>query len=377
MRYGIIAAVLLVALPVQAVQFVQKDNFLSGQHEIIHEELWIAADAIAIDGTAENDLFAAGSSLDLRGTFAGDVWGIAETVTASGTFSDDVRLGAKILQFSGCTKGALLTTGNTVKIEPTAQIGKSLFAIGENIISEGVVSGPVHIIAQKVTLGGQLKNDIMIMAQDIVILPGTRIEGTLTYTAPKEMVLSDAIYVGGGLVRKFDSKETPPKQIFKALPGVHFTYGLAAVITGMVFFGLFPRYAGRAAGQLKSRFWLCLLLGTAALVLGPVTAVFLMITVLGLPLGLIALLAYLILLYLGKVAVALALGALILRRPAPLPKKGIFFVLFIGMAILYLLTGFVAISLVAGLLIAAAGMGALLMAAFTRNSPYITVSESS
>ena len=60
-----------------------------------------------------------------------------------------------------------------------------MLCMGENVIIEGAVSGNVRIIAQRATIGGKIDGDLSVAAQDIVILPGTLLNGNLTYTAPK------------------------------------------------------------------------------------------------------------------------------------------------------------------------------------------------
>jgi len=196
-----------------------------------------------------------------------------------------------------------------------------------------------------------------------VVLPGTIINGNLSYTAPDELVLSHAVMLGGELIRTF--APVPPRQIFKPNLIGHFLFGIAALVTGLVFTGLFPRYSVGSVIALRTSRGFCMLAGFAGLVMLPMTAFLLLFTVIGLPLSILLSLFYLILLYLSKIAVALWIGAAILRRKE-MTKRTVAAPLMLGLLILYALTSVVAISLMINILIAILGLGALLLALFKK-----------
>jgi cytoskeletal protein CcmA (bactofilin family) len=267
------------------------------------------------------------------------------------------------VQVSGTLNGSLTAAANTVKIESSTVIEKNILCFGKNVISEGSIEGNVQIAAQKATLGGKIAGNVSIAAQDIVILPGTEIGGNLNYTAPAELVLSPSVSLGGKLTRRI--KPPPVPHIFKSNLISHFTFAIAALLTGMVFSAVFPRYIIRTVHLLHTSRGTCVLIGFAALFLIPICAFLFLFTLIGLPLSILLLFFYLILIYLSKIAVGLYLGMLILRRKE-LSKRSLFSALNIGLIIIYALTAFTAINLIANLLIAMLGLGALLLSLFKK-----------
>jgi cytoskeletal protein CcmA (bactofilin family) len=233
-------------------------------------------------------------------------------VIAAGRFNDHTRIAAKMVQISGTLNGSLTAAGTTVKIEPSATLAKNMLCFGENVITEGTITGDARIVAQKATIGGKIAGDVTITAQSIVILPGTVIGGDLNYTAPTELVLSPSITLSGKLNRTFEPVQ--PAQFFKQNLTAHFFFAFAALFTGMVFGPLFPRYTARTVHLLGTARGTCLLTGFVALFLIPILAFLLLFTLIGLPLSLLTILFYIILLYLSKVVVGLWIGTLILRR---------------------------------------------------------------
>ncbi|MFA7256745.1 MAG: polymer-forming cytoskeletal protein [Kiritimatiellales bacterium] len=362
-RFGIVLAVLLSVQCANAIEFVQRDTFISSDAETLRDEMWISAQTITISGDALDDLFAAGNVLDLRGNFKGAVWCGGDQVIAAGRFSDNTRLAGRTTQVSGTLNGSLTAMGNTIKIAPSATIAKNMLCVGENVISEGTVTGNARIVAKQATLGGKVAGNVSIAAQEIVILPGTVIGGNLSYTAPKELVLSPSVILNGELTRTFDAP--PPKQFLKTNLLGHFGFAIAALLTGLVFSSLFPRYTVNTLHLLHTAHTPCLLTGFAALFLIPISAFLLLFTFIGLPLSILLILFYCILLYLSKIAVGFWLGALILRRKE-ITKQNRVLTLATGLLIIYSLTAFTAISMVVNILVAVAGLGALLLALFRK-----------
>jgi len=366
-----VAGVLFAALNAQAIEFVQTEQFVTAEGEVLREETWISALAVTVSGEASNDLFTAAlTTVDLNGTFHGDVWaGSGDfwrgqgNINASGIFHNDIRALSPSVQVSGTLYGSLTAAGNTIKIERTAILYKNLLCLGENVIVEGSVDGNVRIIAQRVTLGGQIGGNVSITAQDIILLPSTIINGDLTYTAPKELILSPSVTLGGELTRTFEA--APVKQLLKPNLIGHFLFGIAALVTGLVFIGLFPRYSGGSFHALNTSRGVCMLIGFAALFMLPITAFILLFTFIGTPLSILLFLFYLILLYLSKIIVALALGSAILRRKE-FSKRTAAAPLALGLLIIYALTAFVAASMLINILIVITGLGALLIGLFKK-----------
>lgn len=360
---GLIAGLLLAGLNVQAIEFIQRDQFISSDAETLRDEMWIAAQTITISGDALDDLFAAGGVLDLRGNFKSDVWASGNQVIAAGRFNDHVRLFSRTIQVSGALAGSLTTMGNTIKIEPSATIEKNMLCLGENVISEGSVTGNVRIIAQRATLGGKTAGNVSIAAQEIVILPGTVIGGDLSYTAPKELVLSPSVTLAGKLTRTFEAP--PPRRFLRPNLAGHFSMAIAALVTGLVFSSLFPRYTAGTLNLLRTARTPCLLAGFAALFLIPISAFLLLFTFIGLPLSVLMFLFYFSLLYLSKIAVGFWLGGLILRHK-DVTKRNRAGTLAIGLLVIYALTAIAALSFVVNVLVIIAGLGALLLALFKK-----------
>lgn len=359
---------LLTASSVQAIDLIQAEKFLLKAGETQTNELWLSANQITIRGEIANDLFTTSPLIDLSGTFQGDVWCAGDSVIASGIFLDQARAAGRSIQISGTFHKSVTAIGssffgNTLKIDPSAKLEKNLFCFAETVIAEGIVSGNTRIIAQKVTLGGTTQGDLSITAQDIAILPNAIIHGDLSYTAPKELFLPASALLDGELIRIVDP--APTFQLFKPNLIRHFLSGIAALLTGLVFIGLFPTYVENSLTHLKKSRGLCSTIGFVALFALPLIAILLLVTVIGLPLSLLIFLSYGILLYLSKIIVALWIGSALLRRTQFI-KKTAAAPLALGLLILYTLGSLLVASIFISMISILFGLGALLIALFKK-----------
>ncbi|QHI70738.1 bactofilin family protein [Tichowtungia aerotolerans] len=371
-KAGIAAFLFAVGLCAHAIEFVQTNQFIIPGDQFVSEETWLSAQSIAISGTVSNDLFATTQNAELSGNFHEDVWCIGDSIHAQGTFQNSARLISRTVQIQGTVYGPVMAVGNTVKIDREAVLNNGLLCMGENTIIEGTITGNVRAFAQRVTLGGSITGDLVLTAQEIVALPGTVINGDLSYAAPNDLVLPSSVILNGSLRKQLAAPAA--RKLFKANITGHFLFGLAALVTGLVFSGIFPRYTGAAIHTLRTSTGLCAVIGFAALVLMPMAAFLMLFTVIGFPLSILILLFYSILLYLSKIIVALWIGSLILGRKG-FNKRRVGGPMALGMLVLYTLTLFSPGSFPINLIIILFGLGALITALFKKPIPIILSPE--
>jgi len=124
-----------------------------------------------------------------------------------------------------------------------------------------------------------------------------------------------------------------------------------------------PKQVSAAMDALRLDPWRSLGWGALLLFATPIACIIVMITVIGLPLGLIALALWGIGIYLSQIPVALTLGRLILKREeASLSRGPMIGYLALGLFILYLLNWIPVLGFFIGLMTVLFGMGSLITA---------------
>lgn len=347
-RSAIAAALLLIAAtPVFATDFhSQATDFTHPPEQVQTNELWLMARTITLQGQAMDDLllFAEASTgmatntpstIRMGGQTRGSVWAAGESIEISGVIERHARLlGYRLVQVPGRIERNLIAVGGTISLPATATVAGDALLAGREVVIEGSVAGNTRIYAESATLSGRFTGDVSIAAATITVMPGTHIGGNLHYRMDQDLILDSNVSLGGKLIR--ETLPPPAPQTRSAGDYVlQLALCMAAVMVGLVFTLLFPGLTSLSLQRMMDSFWKCLLIGFVAFCLIPMTAFMLLLTLVGLPLSLLTLLAYTILIYLGKVVAALYLGHLILFRRAKPPALRLFPVLTLGLLTIY------------------------------------------
>ncbi|MCX7006871.1 MAG: hypothetical protein NTY53_06430 [Kiritimatiellaeota bacterium] len=359
---------LALALPLAApaIEWRVTHDVAIPRGETLSNEIWAVADSMKIAGTAERSLFLQAQRLELAGRFQRDLWVLTDTLTFSGQAEQSVRVAAKrSAQFSGSIAGNLIAVGETVQIQKTAVVAEDAVLLGQEIIVEGSVSNRLYVLGNKVTLAGYVGNSARIVAEEITLMPGAISEGDLRYSSEKELFAPEGVRIAGKLIRapKPNFGLALPHLTLGQLVAIQFALFIAALLVGLPFVALFPRFTTRAVTQLRTQPSKCMLSGAIALALFPMLAVMAALTWVGLPLGLLLMACYAILLYLAKIIVAIPLAVrLITLRGRPDRPLGALPVLVVGLFLLYLAAALPVIGFAVQLVTVLYGLGALVLA---------------
>ncbi len=187
--------------------------------------------------------------------------------------------------------------------------------------------------------------------------------GNLVYTsAQKASIAEGARVMGETIHRPTPEREKAPAWVWK-VPLSLFGF-LALFLAGVVMTAVAPKTIEAVADRARSSPWLSLLLGFVLLVVVPVIVMFLLITLIGMPLALFLVAMYLIVIYLSRAFVGLAIGRWLFARfgrPQVSPYLG----LLVGLLILWLLLAIPYVGLLLHLVVILLGLGALAVQRYT------------
>lgn len=363
-----------------AIDFISATEFQLPEEATLEHQLVINAGEARIGGEALDDLFLIAQRAIINGRADGAVWLLGSELNVPGRINGHARAIAQTITIEGHLDRDLSAVASVVRVSTNAVVEGRLDAVAEQASLEGHFGGRVRLLARSATLGGTYAEDVRVIAEDIIVLPGTRIAGDLIYTSTKELFLDRSVLLGGELARRAPDA-APARDLRAHLQGaaLHGAKAMAALLTGLCFLALFPRYAGRATRHLQRGPLRAGLVGLTGLVFIPLAALLALVTLVGLPIALIALAVWGSLLYLGKIIVALAVGAALLRRAGPQRFPQVALTLLAGLALLYTATFIPHIGGSLSLLIGILGLGGLLLALVSgddpRGPPVLTTSE--
>ena len=380
---ALMLAAALAVVPVcqpRAAMVLQTNRYASAAGETIGDELWLSAGAIDLQGEAQNDLFlvaaaqhpgggdATDGAILLGGTCRNDVWALGNRISLAGDARDHVRLLAKTVVISGGVSNNAILAGNSVQIAPSARLGRGAWIVGENVVLEGDIEGDVSVWCKSVTISGRVGGTLRLAGNDIVVLPKARIGGDFIYTAPAEIALEKNVELGGQLRREIEPGAPTARKPFLAWPSImtQAWLFLAAFGAGLALLFICPGFMDESAACVRGAFWKSVFTGFVAVAILPMVLLFLAVSIVGLPLAAMCFCLATIMIYTAKIAVALAVGTLILRRPGQGMKNVP--ALALGLALLYLLAGAGLAGVLVWFCIVCVGTGAMILAAAARRN---------
>lgn len=242
---------------------------------------------------------------------------LALAAPAAAEDDDVVRLGGDI-NVTEAVDGSLHAAGGNITIE--APIGGDASLAGGSITVRGPVTRELRAAGGHVIIDGPVGGDATVFAGTLELGPEARISGSLVFHGGELRRDPAAIVYGTASVRQKPkrvrrSHEVEERPFSGYARGWFWTTGLL-VLAALIAAAL-PGPSRRMAQELRERPWITALLGLVALITIPVTAMLLFVTIIGIPLGLLALAAYAALLLVGYVWLAVAVGGMLLDRVKP------------------------------------------------------------
>jgi hypothetical protein len=233
---------------------------------------------------------------------------------------------------------------------------------------EGVLDRDLQIAGATVELAGEIRKPVHMTAENLHILPSVRILGPLTYKGASEARIAEGAIINGPITYdRIPEREARRARAFPAVSALLFSIHL--FLAGLLVVIFLPRVETSIVATLRAQPGKSLLAGFVLLVTTPVAAVLLIVSVLGLPIGLALGAFYAVALFVGVIAMALFVGDVEARllKMGPMVSRGQHALLLLaGVLTLALLR-----ALMGGLIVFVSvlfGLGALMLAAYQRYS---------
>jgi cytoskeletal protein CcmA (bactofilin family) len=172
----------------------------------------------------------------------------------------------------------------------------------------GTVDGDVVVADGDVTIRGKVTGDVVTLAGTAILGRRAQVGGDVQYADKKPQVAPGASV--GGKVKKlnFDDAAAAVKV------GVWVAVTVSTLVLGLLLLLLFPKAADAVARASRARTGMVALTGVLAFILIPLIGVAALFTVVGIPLGIGLLLAWLPLYGLGYTAGAFVVGRLVVGK---------------------------------------------------------------
>ena len=338
--------------------------------EVVDETAFYAGESIRILGTVEGDVYAFGNHIIIEGKVDGNLFAIGESIELSGEVDGSAWLGGERVSVSGEVGRTAYTLGDTVTIAGEGQVGRDVLFFGKILHLDGKAGRDLKACGETIRLGGEVERDVEFKG-GVVHLSSTSVVGgdlDVEIGSEESLNVEEGAVIRGETRTEIGSHGSREPSHGKTIGGV-IAWQVACIagafLVGLLGFILFPGMYGSRIDS-GGRFLKSAGLGFLVLTATPIAAIILLVTVLGIPIGLMGLGAWLAGLYLAHIVVAASLGQAMLG-PAEGQKGRFALRLLIGLVVLAILTNLpFSIGGWVGFVVTLTGLGALATAVFRR-----------
>ncbi|HET9578259.1 MAG TPA: hypothetical protein VFP44_10560 [Usitatibacter sp.] len=329
---------------------------------------FIAGGTISRSDPVAGDLIAAGGEVDLEAPVQGDAVAAGGSLRIGGKVEHNVYGAGGRVNLDAQVAGNARLAGGRVEIGPGAHVNGNVTAAGGQVTLRGAVKGYFQAAGGQVRIDGPVEGEVVVSAGQVELGPHARLGGTLRYRSHKDLVRDPAATVSGATERLSAPAEGSGTGSGFA-PARHvaggWVWSLGLVVLAALLAAAVPPASMRVSRELRLHPGLSLLFGFIVLVCIPMAAVVLMVTVIGIPLALVVLLAYFALLILGYASAAVGLGEAALGKMRPADAVRSSWRVVFAVAAMLALTLLARIPFVGGFVVflaMLAGIGAIAMA---------------
>lgn len=278
----------------------------------IADDVYVFGGNVSSNASVTGDLAAGGGNILINGSVSGDAAIGGGSVTVLAAIGDDLRVGGGNIMIAGSVGGDLVAGGGQVQLAGDGVGGDVLWA-GGTLRIEAPVAGDLELAGGEVFINSAVTGNIVFKGDKLTFGSGARITGTVTYSSPKQAVIEE------GAVVPAEMAYTPlaPKKAesFAALAAI-FTLSLLVgiivhFVASLIVVYFVPRYATTLLSTAFARPLAEMGRGIVVLIVMPVLAFILFVTVVGIPFGLLALVGYIALLTLTWIVAPIVLGSLV------------------------------------------------------------------
>lgn len=286
------------------------------ENQVTHhgEDVLASGSAPTVMDSVPGDVILAGRDVLFSGAAGGDYLGTGGLQRIGGRVHGSIRAGGGEIHITAAVDRNATLAGGNVVLDSAGVIAGNAYLFAGNVKINGTVRGGLLAAAGTVTLDGVVGRDVEISGGELRVGPHAQIGGNLRYRVPPRKVHIDSAARITGTVTALP--------VSKGWGLWQWLWMLGFLVAGAVVVALFPRFSAEAATILPQRPVRSALVGLGWIILGCIAIVIAAVTVIGIPLALIAAAVYVILIYLGRVPVAVWLGDEVLRGRAGPGRQG-------------------------------------------------------
>lgn len=287
------------------------DAVTIGEREVVDDDVYLFGNVVTISGLVRGDTIVFGREAIIEGTVEGSLLVFAETIRIDGEVTGTTRGAANSVIFSGATGRDLMIAANSISI--SGSVGQDFFGGANNITITGSVGRNILASMSRLVIDSPVGGDVDAYVSDLVIGPRAVISGRVTYTSDNEASVDGSAIISGQLKRLDPTSEhtfaSPGRSAWSVIRPI-----LSLLALALLMILVFPGFTAGTAAMIGEKPGASAGYGALLVFVAPLAALILLITVIGIPIGFMSMLLYIVLLYTARVFTGYYLASFLFER---------------------------------------------------------------
>jgi cytoskeletal protein CcmA (bactofilin family) len=305
----VIAVAILAAGTANAAVFAGQNNYVLPSAETVDSNLYVSGGNVNVSGIANEDAFLAGGSISVTGKVAKDLFVVGGNINISNEIGGDLRMMGGNISIGSKIAGETMVAGGQISILLSAVLNRQVYIAGGQLVLDGTINGNAVVKGDSVEIYGTINGNVDIETQKLVVGNNAVINGVLKYKSPTEIIVP--------ATAKIQSVEYTKSEVMvkKAANNRYGMFALAQLfrfigtaIIALILFFIFRKGSSNLVLNIFSGFWKKVFAGFAVLILLPISGILVAITLVGIPLSMIAGLIYILFSVLSGIGAGAVLG---------------------------------------------------------------------
>ncbi len=303
---GMLGLAILAPSPARAAQTVHGNpSYTLPAGQEIKTDLFVAGDHVLIDGTVDGDLIVWAHEIEVNGQIKGDIIAFTQELRMNGTVDGNVRAFAQSTVLTGTVGKNLMGFVQSLEVDEKSSVGGSATLFSRDVQLNGPIKGDLLAMAGTMELDGPIGGNVKVRGDDMRIGSTAQIAGRTEFEGPKQPQIAPGAKLASP-VEMIMRKPAPTYSTWSYYWHQTLRWG-AAFLLGLVLFLVAP-VIFLDASNAANKVGLSMGIGLLFLVGIPVAAIIACVTIVGLGVGIVTLLIYLVAVYMSQVFVGEWLG---------------------------------------------------------------------
>jgi hypothetical protein len=280
-------------------------NYTLPAGQEVKTDLVVFASRTRIDGDVDGDLIVWSQNVLVNGHVKGDIIAFAQHVRIDGMVDGNVRAACQELLLNGSVMRNLMSWSHSAELDETSKVGGSVTIGGDDLELNGQTGGDVLTFGAESRINGTFGRDVDIHSARLRIGPNAEIHGKTRFVGARPAEVSPSAKLASAIettLQHVGPDYASPRYYWHETLywGASFLLGLALLLLAPGFY-FDAENASKKVGHA---------LGTGMLFLFviPVAAVIACITIVGLGVGIVAIMLWIIAIYSAQIFVGAWLG---------------------------------------------------------------------